>query len=125
MNRSGEVLPALKAAGNREAMTMIVVCDNMDLEPGLCRLKKRGSSGGHNGLKSIDAHFGGDYYRLYIGIGRPEHSGAVTEHVLSAPPEKDNLLIREALGRAAEALLDLSVVPAERVMNEINRKNPA
>lgn len=61
---------------------VIVIHDELDLAPGRCRVKLGGGHAGHNGLRSIHAHFGPDYARVRIGIGHPGHKDAVSRHVL-------------------------------------------
>lgn len=83
MNRSGivlaEVLKFYKIALDR----VLVLHDDLDLDLGRLKLKKSGGNGGHNGLRSIDAHCGQDYWRLRIGIGHPGQKEKVHNHVLS------------------------------------------
>ena len=72
MNRSGMILNEIFRKTGASASEMILVCDNMDLKPGMIRLKTRGSSAGHNGIKSVIDNIGSeDFKRLYIGVGRP------------------------------------------------------
>jgi peptidyl-tRNA hydrolase, PTH1 family len=61
---------------------LIVLYDEVDLSPGKLRVKTGGGAGGHNGIKSIDAHCGKDYRRVRIGIGHPGVKHLVTNHVL-------------------------------------------
>lgn len=62
---------------------VLVIHDDLNLPSGKLKIKQGGSSGGHNGLKSIDSHNGQDYWRLRIGIGHPGHPGKVSDYVLS------------------------------------------
>jgi PTH1 family peptidyl-tRNA hydrolase len=61
---------------------VIVIYDEIELTPGKVRVKRGGGSAGHNGIKSIDAHVGVDYWRVRLGIGRPAGAGDVSNHVL-------------------------------------------
>lgn len=83
MNRSGQ--PAGEVARFFRIPTgqVLVFHDELDLPPGKIRLKQGGGSGGHNGLKSLDAHLGNDYWRLRFGIGHPGHKDRVQSYVLS------------------------------------------
>jgi len=90
MNNSGLAARALlkdyKAAPN----CLLVIYDDMDIAPGNIRLKKQGSPGGHNGMKSIQEYIGtSDFPRLRIGIGRPKKSTSGADHVL------DNFSVEE------------------------------
>ncbi|MBL4644879.1 MAG: aminoacyl-tRNA hydrolase [Hyphomicrobiales bacterium] len=61
----------------------IVFYDELDLAPGKVRVKVGGGAGGHNGIRSLDAHIGNEFQRVRIGIGHPGHKGQVSRHVLS------------------------------------------
>ena len=101
MNNSGLAVPDNIPSDGR----MIVISDQMDLPPGRIRIKRGGSSAGHNGLKSMIAAYGPDFIRVYIGIGRPEEGQTVVDHVLSRYSDADRALVDEAESRAAEAIL--------------------
>lgn len=92
MNLSGEPTYRIAAWHKIAARDMLVVVDDLDLPFGKLRMRERGSSGGHNGLKSLIAHFGEDFPRLRIGIGR-DRSGEAIEHVLGtfSPEEEPRL----------------------------------
>ncbi len=101
MNNSGLAVPDNIPSDGR----MVVISDQMDLPPGRIRIKRGGSSAGHNGLKSMIAAYGPDFIRVYIGIGRPEEGQTVVDHVLSRYSDADRALVDEAESRAAEAVL--------------------
>jgi PTH1 family peptidyl-tRNA hydrolase len=104
---------------------LLVVCDTLDLPVGQCRLRRRGSSAGHNGLASIIGRLGReDFMRLYIGIGRPGDPGEVVDYVLGRPDPREAREIGEALRRAAAAVVRLLHEEPEKVMNELNQKAP-
>jgi PTH1 family peptidyl-tRNA hydrolase len=124
MNNSGQIIHSLKRKFQLTGDNLVVVCDNLDLPPGTIRIKRGGSSAGHNGLASIIRFLGTkDFIRLYIGIGRPPFNGDVIAHVLGTPGpgEKDDIL--RGVRSAAEAILRLNREAVEKVMNEFNRKN--
>lgn len=123
MNRSGEVLPSLLARAGVPLERLLVVTDNLDLPPGATRIKRRGGSGTHNGLKSISRALGTDEYpRLYLGIGHPGSSEKVVDHVLSAPPTDEGKLIDSAVERASETLLRLPQIGFDQAIHELNRR---
>ena len=126
MNNSGSpVREALRETGSSPS-DLLVVCDTLDLSPGNCRLRLRGSSGGQKGLESIIAALGTDeFMRLTVGIGRPSHRGKVVGHVLSAPDHHEAGLIDEGVAKAAEAVIALVEQGAQKVMNDYNRKERA
>lgn len=71
MNHSGQALAAVLGFYKLNPADMIIIHDELDIAAGKIRIKTGGSSGGHNGIKSLDAHCGADYRRLRLGIGRP------------------------------------------------------
>jgi PTH1 family peptidyl-tRNA hydrolase len=123
MNNSGVVAVRALKSFRIGLRNLIVVCDNMDLKPGTCRLKRGGGDAGHNGLKSIISYTGsGDFLRLYIGIGHPGSRDEVVDWVLGEPGEVDENLIDGAVARAAASVESLLTGDLERVMNELNSK---
>lgn len=98
MNRSGQAVGAILRYYKLAADELLVVHDELDLEVGVIRLKKNGGHAGHNGLRDIIAHLGGNgFYRLRIGIGRPAVGRNVADYVLSAPS-------REGQGKIGAAM---------------------
>jgi len=83
MNNSGESVSLVKNFYKIDNEDIIVIHDDIDLKLGALKFKRGGSSGGHNGLKSIDKDIGNDYYRVRIGVGRPEKKEEVVNYVLS------------------------------------------
>lgn len=124
MNNSGQIIHTLKRKYQLSEENMVVVCDNLDLAPGVIRIKRGGSSAGHNGIASIIRFLGtADFLRVYIGIGRPPFNGDVIAHVLGVPSQEEREVLRRGTELAADAVLQLTNHPAEKVMNEFNRKN--
>ncbi len=84
MNNSGQSVAAAAKFYKIPPERIIVFHDELDLKPCEVRIKKGGGNAGHNGLKSIQAHIGtADFWRVRIGIGRPNHQGDVSDYVLS------------------------------------------
>jgi len=108
MNRSGQSVGALARFYKVNADEVLVVHDELDLAPGIARLKKGGSSGGHNGLKDITAALGTqDYWRLRLGIGHPRSLNlqqAVADFVLHRPRKEEQQLIDEAIDKSLRVL---------------------
>lgn len=104
MNRSGQSVGALCRFFKIAADEVLVVHDELDLMPGVARLKKGGSSGGHNGLKDITAALGTqDYWRLRLGIGHPRTlnlAQQVADFVLHRPRREDQELIARAIDKS-------------------------
>jgi len=100
MNRSGQAVAALARFYKIAAEEILVVHDDLDLEPGSIRLKQGGGNGGHNGLKDIQAHLSmPDFWRLRLGIGHPGERNEVINYVLKAPRREEQELIDHALDR--------------------------
>jgi PTH1 family peptidyl-tRNA hydrolase len=104
MNRSGQSVGGLCRFFKIAPDEVLVVHDELDLMPGTVRLKKGGSSGGHNGLKDITAALGTqDYWRLRLGIGHPRTLSLqqqVADFVLHRPRREDQELIEQAIDKS-------------------------
>lgn len=124
MNRSGV---AVRKALRRKRLppeSVLVVCDTLDLPPGRIRLRRGGSSAGHNGLKSIIEETGSsDFMRLYVGIGRPHSREEVVDYVLGKLTPEERQSVDPALGRAASAVRDLMTKPFETVTNGLSSRS--
>ena len=83
MNNSGLAVGAIKEYYKLENDDIIVIHDDLDLPFGTVKFKIGGGHGGHNGLKSLDAHIGKEYIRVRIGIGKPQDKADVANYVLS------------------------------------------
>ncbi|ATQ73886.1 aminoacyl-tRNA hydrolase [Massilia violaceinigra] len=108
MNRSGQSVGALARFYKINPDDVLVVHDELDLAPGAVKMKKGGSSGGHNGLKDITAALGTqDYWRLRLGIGHPRTLGSqqpVADFVLHRPRKEEQILIEEAIDKSLRIL---------------------
>jgi PTH1 family peptidyl-tRNA hydrolase len=100
MNESGRSVRALCDFYKIAPTEMLVVHDELDLEPGVIKLKQSGGVAGHNGLRDVAAHLGRDFWRLRIGIGHPGDRAQVSSYVLSPPSIDDTELISSALERS-------------------------
>jgi PTH1 family peptidyl-tRNA hydrolase len=108
MNRSGQSVGGLARFYKIAPEDVLVVHDELDLAPGVARLKKGGSSGGHNGLKDITAALGiQDYWRLRLGIGHPRTLNSqqvVADYVLHRPRKEEQALIDEAIAKSLDVI---------------------
>lgn len=108
MNRSGQSVGAICRFYKITPDQVLVVHDELDMLPGVAKLKKGGSSGGHNGLKDITAALGTqDYWRLRIGIGHPRTlnlNQGVADFVLHRPRKEEQPLIDEAIAKSLDVL---------------------
>jgi PTH1 family peptidyl-tRNA hydrolase len=98
MNLSGRAVGAIAQFYKILPSEILVVHDELDLQPGIARLKMGGSHGGHNGLKDIIAQLGTkDFWRLRLGIGHPGDRAEVVNYVLNDPRREESELIEEAM----------------------------
>jgi len=106
MNLSGESVQLVDAYYKPDKI--IVIHDELDINFGEIRFKNGGGHGGHNGLRSIDANIGSDYDRVRIGIGRPEHKGDVSKHVLSDFSKEQSVCLKTIIEKSSEIVIDLT-----------------
>ena len=103
MNLSGDAVGEAMRFYQLAPEDVIVFHDDLDLQPGHVKIKQGGGSGGHNGLKSLDAHIGPDYWRVRIGIGHPGQKGdVVTNYVLGNFAKADQKWLEPLLEKLAE-----------------------
>ena len=123
MNRSGQATVALARFYKILPDEILVVHDELDLQPGGIRLKQGGGNGGHNGLKDIQAHLTvPDFWRLRLGIGHPGERNEVVNYVLKAPRKEEQGLIDQALDRCLLAWPKLSVGDYEAAQRLLHPK---
>jgi PTH1 family peptidyl-tRNA hydrolase len=105
MNNSGRPVQTMASFFKIQPADILVVHDELDLPPGVAKLKQGGGTAGHNGLKDISARLSShDYWRLRLGIGRPAEKGAAVEYVLHKPQQEERAGIDEAITRALDVL---------------------
>jgi len=123
MNRSGQSVRSLLQFFKIPLEQILVVHDELDLPPGVVKLKKGGGHGGHNGLRDLINHLGSkDFHRLRIGIGHPGHRDQVVDYVLKKPSKQDRRQIDEALVDALNVMPDVVQGQFERAMNALHTR---
>ena len=126
MNRSGQPLARLANFYKIARPSILVVHDELDLPPGVARLKRGGGHGGHNGLRDIIAQCGGnDFLRLRLGIGHPGTAAEVVDYVLRKAPSSEQQLIERALDDALRVLSLVVRDEFERAMQTLHTRAPA
>ena len=121
MNRSGQAVATTMGFYKLDVGDLLVVTDDMDLEPGRIRFRAKGSAGGHNGLADIIEKLGtNEFARCRIGIGQSGREDAV-DYVLNKPKMAEKPLLAGAIEKAREAVLCWIKHGNERTMNEFNR----
>jgi PTH1 family peptidyl-tRNA hydrolase len=122
MNLSGESVAPLLRQLQLTPEDLIVVYDEMDLPVGRIRLRKQGSAGGHNGVKSLIQHLQTDAFaRIRIGVGRPKGDPSI-DHVLGKFGRNEIEPIRDAIDRTADAVEAILAEGLDAAMNRFNRK---
>ncbi len=121
MNESGQAVRALAGFHHLPARQIIVVHDELDLDPGQLRLKMGGGDNGHNGLRSIRSHLGsGNFHRVRIGIGRPPGHQAGADYVLGHIPRAMREEMALDIARAADAVIILCIQGLAAAQNQFN-----
>jgi PTH1 family peptidyl-tRNA hydrolase len=123
MNDSGAaVRPLLRRFGIEDPGRLVVVHDELDLEPGRLRVKVGGGTAGNRGLQSIQAHIHtADFVRVRIGIGKPPGRQAGADHVLRRPGKREREVIDIAVAQAADAVEAIAAEGVDVAMNRFNR----
>ena len=123
MNHSGRSVSALANFYRIPPEALLVVYDELDLAPGMMRLKSGGGHGGHNGMRDICSALGSkDFQRLRIGIGHPGHKEAVVGYVLSRPGRNENQAIENGI---SEALRHWDLIQAGELQKAMNALHAA
>lgn len=123
MNLSGECVRAVLDFFKLTNKDIIVVYDDISLEPGQLRIRKKGSAGGHNGIKSVIAHLGSEEFdRVKIGVGAKPEGWDLADYVLGRFPKNEEELIRDAIAEAAKACETIVTEGVDNAMNIYNRK---
>lgn len=121
MNDSGQAVAKLAAYHKVPVGQVVAIHDELDLDPGVLRLKAGGGDNGHNGLKSIRACLGsGDFLRVRFGIGRPPGRQAPADFVLSSFPAAQRVDLEIDVSRAADAVESLVVEGLSAAQNRFN-----
>ncbi len=121
MNRSGQAVGAAIRYYKIKPEEILVIHDELDFEAGLVRLKMSGGHAGHNGLRDIIAHLDSkDFYRLRIGIGRPNTGKSVADYVLSNPSKNEMCLIEKAFDLSQSFITNIVDGDIAFTMNKIN-----
>jgi PTH1 family peptidyl-tRNA hydrolase len=121
MNVSGDAVGALQRYFRIPVEDMLVVVDDVALPAGRLRVRRSGSAGGHNGLKSIIAGLGTDgFARLRVGVGRGDPRRDLSDHVLSRVTGELRETLVEATAKAADAAELFLAAPIEEVMKRFN-----
>jgi len=121
MNETGWAVTRLLSYYKLEPAQMIVVHDELDIDPGQLRVKFGGGDNGHNGLKAIRKSLGnGEFFRVRIGVGRPPGRQDPADYLLSNFPASAREAVEVEIGRAADAVESLVLVGLEKTQSAFN-----
>ncbi|MBF0253946.1 MAG: aminoacyl-tRNA hydrolase [Candidatus Omnitrophica bacterium] len=121
MNRSGLAVEAILRDHEINLAALIVVCDDVHLDPGCLRIRPEGSSGGQKGLESIAAALGTTgFARLRVGVGEPPKGSDLSDYVLGPPEPMEARRMQEALKLTVEALEVWAAEGVDAAMNRFN-----
>ncbi|MFT6900946.1 MAG: PTH1 family peptidyl-tRNA hydrolase [Colwellia sp.] len=126
MNRSGQSVAPLANFFRIPVEKILVAHDELDMEPGVCKIKKGGGHGGHNGLRDIISSMANnkEFYRLRIGIGHPGHRDRVTGHVLGKAPAIDQDKIDQAIDEASRCIDIWQTDDLKKAQNRLHSFKP-
>ncbi len=121
MNASGEAVIEFVNFYKIDLDHVVVIYDDMDIEPSKIRIRKSGSPGSHNGIKSV-THFlnSENFPRVRIGIGKPNDEENVIEYVIGAIPEEEKTLLADGIEKAKKAIVELLKNGIDSAMNKFN-----
>lgn len=123
MNLSGEsIRDAVDFYKIDPETELIVIYDDISLPTGHLRIRKKGSAGGHNGIKNIIQHLGTQVFpRIRVGVGEKPEGWDLADYVLSGFSKEDEVLVKESWKRAVEAAAVMLTDGPEKAMNDFNR----
>lgn len=125
MNRSGQSVVPFAKFYQVTPEAILIAHDELDMDPGIIRLKTGGGHGGHNGLRDIVPHIGPNFHRLRIGIGHPGSKERVSGHVLGKASSSEQDLMDAAIDHALSKVKMLVDGQVSQAMNQINAYKPA
>ena len=121
MNLSGESIREVVDYYKIENNKIIIIYDDIDIEPGIIKLRKTGGPGTHNGMRSVDQNLNSrNYPRIRVGIGKPEHKDDLVNYVIGAISAEDKKILDEATTRAKEAVIEIIKSGIDNAMNKFN-----
>lgn len=122
MNLSGEsIREVVDYYKIDEESELIVIYDDISLEPGKLRIRKKGSAGGHNGIKNIIAQLGTqNFYRVKVGVGEKPKGWDLADYVLGHYSKEETGIMQEAFQKASEAVTTILTDGVDTAMNKYN-----
>ncbi len=121
MNLSGESIKETMDFYKIQQENLIIIYDDIDLEAGIIKIRKKGGPGTHNGMKSVISNIETqEFARVRVGIGKPERKEQLIEYVIGKIPDKDQKILDEATTKSKEALIEIIKNGVDIAMNKFN-----
>lgn len=121
MNLSGKAIIQVINFYKIPLENICVIYDDMDIEPGKIKIRKKGGSGSHNGMKSVIVEINSeDFTRIRVGIGTPKFKDDCINYVIGAIPEEELELLDEGVTKAADAMVGILKDGIDKAMNKFN-----
>ena len=121
MNLSGESVKKIIDFYKLNTENLIIIYDDIDIEPGIIKLRKTGGPGTHNGMKSVIKEIGTEKFpRVRVGIGKPEHKGDLINYVIGKIPEQDKEIFEKSTDLARDAVIEIIKSGIDIAMNKFN-----
>lgn len=121
MNLSGESIKETMDFYKIQQENLIIIYDDIDLEAGIIKIRKKGGPGTHNGMKSVISNIKTqEFARVRVGIGKPERKEQLIEYVIGKIPDKDQKILDEATTKSKEALIEIIKNSVDIAMNKFN-----
>lgn len=123
MNLSGESVKKFVDFYQIDPNDIVVICDDIDTEKGKIRIRKKGGSGTHNGMKSVVNELAtSDFTRVRIGIGQPEFKSDMINYVIGKLPDDEQKILKVGVEKAADAVEEIIKNGVDIAMNKFNNK---
>ncbi len=121
MNASGEAVIEFANFYKVELDNIIIIYDDVDIDTGNIRIRKSGSPGSHNGMKSV-VHFlkSENFPRIRVGIGKPDENTDIIEYVIGSIPEEEKEQLQQGIKKAKNAIVELLKNGIDSAMNQFN-----
>ena len=121
MNLSGDAVSEMVNYYKIPLEKIIIIHDDIDIEPGVVKIRKKGGPGTHNGMKSVAERLGSiDFPRIRVGIGMPKDKGDLINYVIGQVPVEQYLELTQGINIATEAVIEILKQGIDNAMNKIN-----
>ena len=121
MNLSGDAVSEIANYYKVPLENIIIIHDDIDIEPGVVKIRKKGGAGTHNGMKSVVEKLRStDFPRIRIGIGMPENKNDLINYVIGQIPVEEYLELVQGINLAVDAVIEILKIGIDNAMNKIN-----